>query len=162
MHFLLTPSSRGVMGAPIHLLRESRRARLMHVADRWAKPLLSVRVVPVAGGSCSFMILSLPRMIPCTVHERSSLCLSDGISCKVPVIKSPIWPFHSLLHAGTTMPFFAFCFSHRLSILAREMAHGDDCGKCPRDEGSSHGSGLSPPHQMMMVAGAHWVHTVRR
>jgi hypothetical protein len=34
MHFLLVPSSRGVMGAPIHLLRESRHARLIHMADR--------------------------------------------------------------------------------------------------------------------------------
>jgi hypothetical protein len=51
VHFLLAPSSHGVMGAPIHLLWESRHVRLVHMADRWAKPPLSVRVAPVADGS---------------------------------------------------------------------------------------------------------------
>jgi hypothetical protein len=50
-HFLLAPSCRGVMGAPVRLLRELRHAWLMRVADRWVRPLLSVRVALVAGGS---------------------------------------------------------------------------------------------------------------
>jgi hypothetical protein len=108
-HFLLVSLSRGVVDAPVCLLRESRYARLMLVADQWARPLLSVRVAPVAGGSWPFMILGLPRMIPCTVHERSSLQLSDGISCSVSGIDSPIRPFHSFLYVGT-VPFFTFSF----------------------------------------------------
>jgi hypothetical protein len=51
MHFLLVPSSRRVMGVLVRLLRESRRAGFMHVADQWASSPLSVRVVLVAGGS---------------------------------------------------------------------------------------------------------------
>jgi hypothetical protein len=50
-HYLLASSSHGVMGAPIGLLQELRRARLMRVADRWARPPLLVRVAPVVGGS---------------------------------------------------------------------------------------------------------------
>jgi hypothetical protein len=80
-------------------------------------------------------------MIPCAVHERSSLRLSDGINYRVPGINSPIWPFYRLLCAGATVPFLAFSFSHRLSILSREMARGDDHGKYPRGEGSSRDGG---------------------
>jgi hypothetical protein len=62
-HFLLVPLSRGVVGVPVRLLRESRRVRLMLVADRWPRPPLLARVASVAGGSWLFMILGLPRMI---------------------------------------------------------------------------------------------------
>jgi hypothetical protein len=51
MHFLLAPSSCGVVGVPVHLLRELGHARLVHVDDLWATPSLSVRVAPVVGGS---------------------------------------------------------------------------------------------------------------
>jgi hypothetical protein len=50
-HFLLVPSSRGVIGVPIRLLWELRLVRSMHMADRWAGPPLSVRVALVASGS---------------------------------------------------------------------------------------------------------------
>jgi hypothetical protein len=50
-HFLLASSSRGVMGASVRLLWESRHARLMQVANRWFRSPLSVRAVPVASGS---------------------------------------------------------------------------------------------------------------
>jgi hypothetical protein len=63
VHFLLAPSSRGVMGVPVRLLQESRRARFMHVADRLARSPLSVRVEPVAAGPTPFAILSPPRTI---------------------------------------------------------------------------------------------------
>jgi hypothetical protein len=82
------------------------------------------------------MILGMPHMILRVVHKWSPLHLSD-----------------SLLH-----PFLSHC----LSFLAREMAHGDDRGKLPRDEGSSLGSGSPPPCQMMMMVGAHWLHVVSR
>jgi hypothetical protein len=89
-HFLLVPSSRGVVGATIPLLQELRRVRLMRVADRWARPPF----VSEGGAGCwrsrPFMILSLPRMISCVVHEWLSLHLSDGISYRVPSIDSPI------------------------------------------------------------------------
>jgi hypothetical protein len=51
VHFLLVPSSHGVVGALVRLLCELRRMRLVHVDDQWAKPPLLVRVAPVAGGS---------------------------------------------------------------------------------------------------------------
>jgi hypothetical protein len=44
-------------------------------------------------------------MILCVVREWPLLHLPDGISCRVPGIDSLIWPFHNLLHAGTTVPF---------------------------------------------------------
>jgi hypothetical protein len=50
-HFLLALLSRGVVGAPVRLLRVSRCTRLMHVADQWARPPLSVRMAPIAAGS---------------------------------------------------------------------------------------------------------------
>jgi hypothetical protein len=109
-HFLLAPSSYGVMGAPIHLLRESRRVRLVRVADLWAKTLFSTRVVPIAGGGSPFTIFGPPYIIPSMVPEWSSLRHSDGISCSVPGIDSPIWHFHSFLCAGATVPFLAFFF----------------------------------------------------
>jgi hypothetical protein len=109
-HFPLVPSSRRVMGAPIHLLWESCHVRLVRVGNQRAKPPLSVRVAPVAGGSSPFMFFGLPCMIPCVVHEWPPIHLCDCTSYRVLHIDSLILPFHSLLHAGTTVPFFAFSF----------------------------------------------------
>jgi hypothetical protein len=50
-NFLLASSSRGVIGGAVGLLQESRGARLVSVADQWAKSPLLVRVAPVAGAS---------------------------------------------------------------------------------------------------------------
>jgi hypothetical protein len=106
-YFLLAPSSHSVMGTPVHLLWVLRHMKLLCVADRWAGPPLSVRVVPVAGGSLLFSILGLPRTILCVVHEQPSLHLFDGISCRVSGIDSLIWPLHSLLRTETTVPLLA-------------------------------------------------------
>jgi hypothetical protein len=51
INFLLALLSHGVLGAPVCLLQDLRHARLVRVADQWAKSPLLVRVVPVAGGS---------------------------------------------------------------------------------------------------------------
>jgi hypothetical protein len=52
-------------------------------------------------------------------------------------------------------------YHFRLSDLG-EMAHGDDRGKRPCNESSSHGCELPPPHRMRSVAGAHFMHALRR
>jgi hypothetical protein len=81
---------------------------LVLMADRWSKPPLSVRVSPIAGGNRPFTVLGLPRMILCAVYVQPPLCLSDGISCIVPGIKSLAWSFHRLLRAGIIVHFLAF------------------------------------------------------
>jgi hypothetical protein len=106
MCFLLASSSSGVLGAAVRLLRE-----LMRVVDRWARPPLSVRVAPVVGGSHPFTTLCLSHMIPCVAHKRLPLRLFDVLNCRVPGINSLTWPFHSLLHVGSTVPFLALSFS---------------------------------------------------
>jgi hypothetical protein len=106
MCFLLAPSSTGVMIAPVYVLQE-----LMRVVDRWARPPLSVRVAPVVGGSHPFTTLCLSHMIPCVAHKRLPLRLFDVLNCRVPGINSLTWPFHSLLHVGSTVPFLALSFS---------------------------------------------------
>jgi hypothetical protein len=144
-HFLLIHSSHAVMGAPVCLLRESRCVRLVHVVDQWARPSLSLRVVPVAGGSQPFTILGQPLTIRCMVHEPSSLCLSDGLSYIVPGINSLIWPFHRLLcRNNNTLP--RLFLSHHLSSFSREMTRGDNHWKHPRNDGSHHDGGSPPPH----------------
>jgi hypothetical protein len=134
-HFLLASLSYEVMGVPVCLLRESRCARLVRVAGRWTKPPLSARVAPIAGSSYSFVTLDLPRMISCAVYEWPPHCPSDDISCRVPDTNYLIWPFHHVLHVNSTLP--CLLRSRCLSILVKEMAHGDDRGKCPRDKSYS-------------------------
>jgi hypothetical protein len=102
------------------------------VAGRWAKPPLSARVAPIAGSSYSFVTLGLPRMISCIVYEWPPHGPSDDISCRVPDTDYLIWPFHHLLHVNSTLP--CLLRSRCLSILVKEMAHGDDRGKPPRDK----------------------------
>jgi hypothetical protein len=51
VHFLMSPLSSGVVGAYVCLLRESRRLMLVLVAERWTKPPLLARVVPIASGN---------------------------------------------------------------------------------------------------------------
>jgi hypothetical protein len=75
-HLLLASSRRGVMGAPICLLKESRHVGLIYVADRWAWSPLSTRAPPIAGGGQVLMTLGMPCTIPSTVHKRSPLPLS--------------------------------------------------------------------------------------
>jgi hypothetical protein len=61
---LLAPSCHGVMGAPIHLLRESRHVGSFYTTDRWAWSPLARRVAQIAGHSELFAILDMPRTIP--------------------------------------------------------------------------------------------------
>jgi hypothetical protein len=105
--YLLAPSSYGVVGVSICLLQGLKHARLVHMAGRWAKPPLSVKVAPIAGSTKLFVTLSLPRMISCTVYQRPPLHLSDDISCRVPGIDYLICPFHRILRVRTIAPFLA-------------------------------------------------------
>jgi hypothetical protein len=108
MHFLLSSLSCGVMGAPVCLLRDSRRLMLVRVAEWRAKPPLPVRVAPILGGNRPLAIHCLPRMISCTVYKWSPLWLSDSISCRVSDIDSLNCPFHRVLCTRTTVPSHAF------------------------------------------------------
>jgi hypothetical protein len=96
MHFLLVPSCHGIIGASVHLLRESMHAWLICMADQWAWSPLAVRAAPVAGGGELFVILGVPRTIPGVVHKESLLRLFGSIYSRVPGIDSLILPFHRL------------------------------------------------------------------
>jgi hypothetical protein len=146
--------------APVSLPREPRHPVLVHMDDWQAQAPLLVRVVLVADSNLSLTALGLPCMISCTSCERSPLCLflwykSQGTRHWFP------HPIFSSSYQWQHSP-CAFCpYYFRLSDLG-QMAHGDDCGKCPCDESSSCGSGSSSPHQMRSVAGAHFTHALRR
>jgi hypothetical protein len=89
---LLVSSCRGDMAASIRLPYESRRVRLIRVADRWAWSPLAARAAPGGCGSEPFMILGMPHMIPGIVYEWPSLHLFGSISSGVPGTHSLIRP----------------------------------------------------------------------
>jgi hypothetical protein len=72
----LASSRLGVVGVPVHLLRESRHMRLIYVADRWAWSPPSARAALVTGGGGLFMTLGTPRTIPNMTHKWPLLHLS--------------------------------------------------------------------------------------
>jgi hypothetical protein len=77
--------------------------------------------------------------------NRPSPHILDSISSKVLGAGSFTQPFRTLQQVKTAMPFLASALLASLAFLP-EMAHGDDRGKRPQNEGSSCGSQSPPPH----------------
>jgi hypothetical protein len=106
-------------------------------------------------------LIGMPPMISGTVHEQLSPHVLGSISRRALGAMSFIGLFQSLPQVGAATPFLTSALPASLAILP-EMAHGDDCSKRPKSEGSSHVTQSPPPRPMMMVAGSHWVPVTNR
>jgi hypothetical protein len=148
------------MVAAVSLPREPRHPVLVCMDEWWAQALLPARVVLDANSNMSLIALGQPRTISCMAYEWSLIrrflwYRSQGTGHRFP------HPAFLSSYVRQHSPCLFHPYRFRLSDLG-EMAHGDDRGNCPCDESSRHGSELPPPCRIRSVAGANFMHALRR
>jgi hypothetical protein len=114
--FLQAPSCHGVVGAPVHLPRESRCVGLICTADRWGWSPQAAGAAPVACGIELFTTFGMSCMVLGMVYKWPSLFLLGSINIGVLGINSFIRSIHSLLRVRVAVPFLAFAFSAALAF----------------------------------------------
>jgi hypothetical protein len=147
-HLLLFFCRRDVVGLWVRRFAfpESRGTR------RWCAQLIGgSRLLYQLGWLCFLMVTGHSQSLACHVRSRAwftdghSFAFPDGISCRVPGLRSFIQFLRHLplLRTSSTFP-YPLC-SHSSNTFIGEMAHDGDRGKHPRNKDSSHAAQTPPP-----------------